>query len=83
VTAATLTAPAASAARTETGAESGWEAGAAETRAAETGAVREAGQTLRREGRACVLGEFAGAEASWAAVAVVLAVSVAAPLATP
>jgi hypothetical protein len=71
--AATLTAPSASTARAETG----WEAGATETRAAETGAVREAGQTLRREVRARVLGEVAeatGAETTEAAVTVPLVV---------
>ena len=78
MTAPTLTAPAASPARTETGpeGESGaTETGTAETRAAETGTVREAGQALWRADRACVLGEVAetaGAEAATAVLAVVV-----------
>ncbi|HEY4456552.1 MAG TPA: hypothetical protein VGN81_19740, partial [Pseudonocardiaceae bacterium] len=74
--AATLTAPAASPTGTEAGPEG--EAGATETGTAETGPVREAGQTFRRERRATVLGEAAGAEATTteaaAAVLVVAAV---------
>ncbi|HEY4453205.1 MAG TPA: hypothetical protein VGN81_02745 [Pseudonocardiaceae bacterium] len=76
----TLTAPAASSTGTEAGPEreTRTEAGTAET-----GTVREAGQTFRREGRAAVLGETAeaaGAEAATAetatAVLVVFAVFV-------
>jgi hypothetical protein len=86
VTAApTLTAPAAAPARTEAGPEGeagATEAGTAETRAAETGTVREAGQALWRTDRAAVLGEVADAaraETAWAeAATAVLAVVVSA-----
>jgi hypothetical protein len=66
--AATLSAPSASATRAETGRE----AGTAEARAAETGAVREAGQAFRREVRARVLGEVAEATRAEAAVTLVV-----------
>jgi hypothetical protein len=71
--AATLTA---SAAAPTAGAETRTEAGAAESRAAETGAVREAGQPFRREVRARVLGEVAGAETTGAEAAVTVALVV-------